>query len=114
MVKDPLCPHVSVEPPDCYDRSAWELDAYDGTSSEYTDCTVHDVCESVETNLWLADAYRKRRAYGLARECERAACNEFRRFADILTIYAGADFGRRVQLAARRLKRYAASHASHS
>ena len=66
MFTDPLCPHVSVEPPDCYDPSAWEPD-----TNGYQSTTVSDVIESVETNLWLDEAYRRQRAYGLARECAR-------------------------------------------
>lgn len=114
FVRDPLCPIVSIEPPDAYDPTAWEMDAYDLKPADFEYTTVQDVYEAVETNLWLADAYRKQRAYGLARECARAACREYRRFAEILAIYAGADFGKQVRKAETRLKRYDRAHALRS
>jgi hypothetical protein len=51
------------------------------------DCTLGAVYESIETNLWLAEAYSQRGAEGLAVECLRAAWMEYLRFRDILCVY---------------------------
>jgi hypothetical protein len=61
------------------------------------DCTLGAVYESIETNLWLAEAYLQRGAEGLSAECLRAAWMEYLRFRDILCVYDGSEsLGRRV------------------
>lgn len=64
---------------------------------DYEDTTVGNVHESIETNMWLADAYFLRGAEGLGRECLRAAWQEYVRFNDILGVYAGSDLGQKLR-----------------
>lgn len=66
-------------------------------SGGYEDTTVGDVHESIETNIWLAQAYFSQQADGLARECLRAAWYEYVRFNEILGVYAGAALGDRLR-----------------
>jgi hypothetical protein len=71
-----------------------ELDNYDlEQSGAYEDTTVGDIRESIETNMWLAEAYFARGAEGLARECLRAAWMEHVRFSEIIKVYAGSGLG---------------------
>ena len=71
-----------------------ELDNYDlEQSGDYEDTTVGDIRESIETNMWLAEAYFARGAEGLARECLRAAWAEHVRFSRFVEVYAGAGLG---------------------
>jgi len=67
------------------------LDFADETPEESGETTVSAVCESIETRLWLADAYFLRGAEGLAIECLREAWLEYVRFRDVLNVYAGSD-----------------------
>lgn len=67
------------------------LDFADEMLDEEEDMTVGAVCESIETNLWLADAYFLRGAEGLAVECLRTAWLEYVRFHEILNVYAGRE-----------------------
>lgn len=43
--------------------------------------TTKDAIESIETNIWLAEAYDNIDANGLARECARSAWEEIVLFA---------------------------------
>jgi hypothetical protein len=71
-----------------------ELDTYDlEMQGDYEDTTVADVHESIETNMWLAEAYFAQGAEGLGRECLRAAWNEHVRFSEIIHVYSGAALG---------------------
>jgi hypothetical protein len=71
-----------------------ELDRYDQDAfDEYEDTTVADIHESIETNMWLAEAYFAKGADGLAREGLRAAWNEHIRFREILAVYSGLALG---------------------
>jgi hypothetical protein len=69
-----------------------ETDAQD----EIEDKTVGSVYESIETNMWLADAYFRKGSEGLGIECLRAAWWEYVRFRDILHVYSGDELGRRL------------------
>ena len=64
---------------------------------DYEDTTVGDVHESIETNMWLADAYFAQGAEGLARECLRAAWLEYLRFNEILAAYTCSQLGTRLR-----------------
>ena len=55
------------------------------------DDTVEVVCESIETNLWLSEAYFQRGIEELAAECARSAWLEYLRFAEVLRAYLGGD-----------------------
>src|SRR5437016_991647 len=55
------------------------------------DDTVEVVCESIETNLWLSEAYFQRGIEELAAECARSAWQEYQRFAEVLRAYLGGD-----------------------
>ena len=57
---------------------------------ETTESTVGAVCESIETNLWLAQGYARRDLAGLASDCLRSAWHEYIRFGDVLTAYTGS------------------------
>jgi|SRR5689334_7348528 hypothetical protein len=71
-----------------------EMDSFDiDEMGDYEDTTVGDVRESIETNMWLAEAYFAQGADGLARECLRAAWLEHLRFHEILSVYAGPSLG---------------------
>jgi hypothetical protein len=75
-----------------------ELDNYDlDQSGDYEDTTVGDVHESIETNMWLAEAYFVQGAEGLARECLRAAWHEYLRFNDILAVYNRSELGEKLR-----------------
>lgn len=75
-------------------------------SVEMEECTLGAVYESIETNLWLAEAYCQRDAEGLAVECLRAAWMEFLRFRDILCVYDGSEsLGQRVMEALMKLSK---------
>jgi len=58
--------------------------------------TVGTLCDSIETSLWMAAAYRRQGARGLAAECLRSAWSEYLRFSDVLSVYAGAELGTRL------------------
>jgi hypothetical protein len=80
-------------------QEAMELNCEEIVEME-EDCTLGAVYESIETNLWLADAYFQRGAEGLAVECLRAAWMEYLRFRDILCVYDGSEsLGQRVMTA---------------
>jgi hypothetical protein len=72
------------------------LELTDRTVDETEDMTVGILYDSIETNLWLADAYFLRGAKGLAIECLRSAWLEYVRFRDVLRVYAGDDLGDRL------------------
>jgi hypothetical protein len=63
---------------------AFELD---GGLPEPIATTIGDVVESIETNLWLSEAYIAREAHGLADECLRAAFAEYWRFSAWVDIF---------------------------
>lgn len=63
------------------------VDFTDETQDAEGETTVGAVCESIETRMWLADAYFLRGAEGLAVECLREAWLEYVRFRDILNVY---------------------------
>ena len=63
---------------------------------EQEEGTVGVVCESIETNLWLAEGYFHRGMEGLAIECLRSAWMEYVRFSEVLRVYSGDDLGRRL------------------
>src|SRR5690348_9086447 len=54
------------------------------------DVTVGSVYESIETNLWLAEAYFRNGHEGLAIECLREAWMEYVRFRDVLMAYSSS------------------------
>ena len=56
-------------------------------AEDIEDTTVGSVCESIETNLGLAEGYFAQDAAGLATECLRSAWLEYVRFRDILHVY---------------------------
>ncbi len=58
---------------------------------DMAETTVGVVCESVETNLWLARGYERRGLVGLAADCLRSAWHEYVRFGDVLRVYTGSD-----------------------
>jgi hypothetical protein len=60
------------------------------------DMTVGSVYESIETNMWLAEAYFKKGSEGLGIECLRAAWWEYVRFRDVLHVYSGDELGKRL------------------
>jgi hypothetical protein len=60
------------------------------------DTTVGCVCESIETNLWQAEAYFSRGERGIAVECLREAWMEYVRFSEILKVYDGEALGRQL------------------
>jgi hypothetical protein len=62
-----------------------EVLEYDAFDSECVSA-LHD---SIETNLWQAEAYARHGEHGVARECLRTAWNEYMRFADVLQAYTG-------------------------
>ncbi len=74
----------------------FEMDAYSDTGTDYDDTSVSDLVESINTNLYLAEAYRAQFAHGLAAECLRAALAEWTRYAPLVTIYAGPALGTRL------------------
>lgn len=76
--------------------SAFELDGYT-EPIDYEDTTIVDIHQTIETNLWLGDAYTAQGAPGLAAECYRAAQAEWTRFEPLLLIYAGPTFAARVK-----------------
>lgn len=57
---------------------------------DFEDVTVGSVYESIETNLWLAEAYFRNGHEGLAIECLREAWMEYVRFRDVLMAYSGS------------------------
>ncbi|MCC6728552.1 MAG: hypothetical protein IT208_04360 [Chthonomonadales bacterium] len=70
---------------------------HEGTENDMTIGMLH---ESIETNLWLADAYFLRGAAGLAVECLRDAWLEYVRFREVLRVYEGSDaLGERLRVA---------------
>ncbi len=84
-------------------QEAMELICEESVEME-EDCTLGAVYESIETNLWLAEAYGQRGAEGLAVECLRAAWMEYLRFRDILFVYDGSEsLGQRVMDALMKL-----------
>src|SRR5690349_7884273 len=71
-----------------------EMDNFDiDQIGDYEDTTVGDVRESIETNMWLAEAYFAQGADGLARECLRAAWFEHLRFREVISVYCGNSLG---------------------
>ncbi len=58
---------------------------------DMAETTVGAVCESIETNLWLARGYERRGLAGLAADCLRSAWHEYVRFSDVLRVYTGSD-----------------------
>ena len=47
------------------------------------------ISDSIETNLWLAEAFASQGADGLASECVRAARAEWERNSRVLLLYCG-------------------------
>jgi hypothetical protein len=72
-----------------------DLELVDGNGYD-EDTTVGSVYESIETNLWMAEAYFRRGSRGLGVECLRGAWMEYVRFRDILRVYAGDELGERL------------------
>lgn len=78
--------------------TTYEMDAYDlAQPAEYVDTTVPDLRETIETNMWLAEAYDRNGSAELRDECLRAAWKEYTRFQGIIEVYAGADLGNRLR-----------------
>jgi hypothetical protein len=75
-----------------------EADCFDNSDEEMPgdDTTVGSVYESIETNLWLAEAYFARGSEGIGVECLRGAWMEYVRFRDILWVYSGEELGERL------------------
>src|SRR2546421_11943846 len=57
----------------------------------YEDDCVAALHDSIETNIWQAEAYARHGEPGIARECLRSAWNEFMRFADVLRAYESSN-----------------------
>jgi hypothetical protein len=72
--------------------------------TELDDSTIGEVCESIETSLWLAESYEKQGATGLARACVESAYSEFLRFDDKLRACGGDALANRVEAARRKWK----------
>jgi hypothetical protein len=60
------------------------------------DTTVGSVYESIETNLWLAEAYFARKSDAIGVECLKGAWQEYVRFRDLLGEYSGEELETRL------------------
>ncbi len=58
---------------------------------ETEETSVGSILDSIETNLWLSEAYFLRGAEALAVECLRSGWEEYLRFAEVLRVYSGGD-----------------------
>lgn len=66
------------------------------TDSDDTTDTVGNLYESIETLMWLAEAYLAQGNRALGVECLRSAWLEYTRFQDVLDVYVGHVLGRRL------------------
>jgi hypothetical protein len=69
----------------------------DEMRDDYDDITIGDVRESIETNLWLGEAYHAHGAQSLAVECWRAANAEWTRFEPLLIVAYGPVLGQQIR-----------------
>ena len=66
------------------------------------EATVEAIEGSIETNLFLANAYASQGAAGLAAECALAASLEYTRFSAVLLRYGDAKLAAAVGMAERK------------